>query len=280
MAQSSLLRRTVGSVLLVAVLAGSLFLHPAAFAAVSSLALAVMMNEFYRMALGKGTHTVARVMMMALCVAFYLSFFFLRYYGGSLGYLLPAFPLLAVVLIAVLLDTQDRIERLTAQDICFPAVYLLPSFLVSSLLLVAPGSYRPVLFLSVMVLVWMNDVGGYVFGMAFGQRSGSRKLAPHISPKKSWAGVAGGLAFTIAAAVCIHFSGLTDVALFQWLLAAVIVVVFGICGDLFESLIKRHYGFKDSGRIVLGHGGLLDRFDGALFAIPIVAVFFCMTGAI
>ena len=131
-----------------------------------------------------------------------------------------------------------------------------------------------------MVLVWMSDVGAYALGMAFGQRENSRKLAPEISPKKSWAGVAGGLLFTFATAAVIYITGLFDLPLWKWVVAAIIVVVLGILGDLFESLIKRHYALKDAGRIVIGHGGLLDRFDAAVFAIPAVTIFFIITEVI
>ena len=240
-----------------------------------------MMNEFYRMAMGQGTHTLSRALMILLCVAVFLTFVLFRMYGIDMMYLLLAFPLLALVLIAILLDRENRIEQLTAQDICFPAVYLLPSFIVSSFLLVGrDGQYNPYLFIAVMVLVWMSDVGAYAIGMAFGQKPGSRKLAPEISPHKSWAGVAGGILFTVLIAIVIHITGLFEVKLWQWLVAALLVVVFGIFGDLFESLIKRHYALKDSGSIVIGHGGMLDRFDAALLAIPMVTVFFLLTGVI
>ncbi len=281
MAGSSLLKRTLTSVLLVVVLVGCLLLHPRCYAAPFAAALAVMMNEFYRMAIGRGTHTAVRIMMIVLCVGFFLAFVLFRIYHIDMNYLLLAFPLLVVVLIAVILDREQRIDRLTAQDICFPLVYLLPSFLISSILLLGPdGAYSPDLFIAVMVLVWMGDVGAYATGMAFGQRKNSRKLAPTISPNKSWAGAIGGVVFTVVTAICIHLLGIFSLKLWQWIVTALIVAVFGVFGDLFESLIKRHYGVKDAGNILAGHGGLLDRFDGALFAIPIVTVFLLLTGSI
>ena len=281
MAGSSLLKRTLTSVLLVVVLVGCLLLHPLCYAALFAAALAVMMNEFYRMAIGRGTHTAVRIMMIVLCVGFFLAFVLFRIYHIDMNYLLLAFPLLVVVLIAVILDREQRIDRLTAQDICFPLVYFLPSFLISSILLLGPdGAYSPDLFIAVMVLVWMGDVGAYATGMAFGQRKNSRKLAPTISPNKSWAGAIGGVVFTVVTAICVHLLGIFSLKLWQWIVTALIVAVFGVFGDLFESLIKRHYGVKDAGNILAGHGGLLDRFDGALFAIPIVTVFLLLTGSI
>ena len=275
---SPLLKRSISSVLLVVVLVGCLLLHPLCAALLFAAALAIMTNEFYRMAMGRGTHTVTRVLALCLIVGVCLGSFLIRYYKATLYYLLLAFPLLLVVLISVVLDREDRIEKLTAQDICFPMAYMLPSMMIAQMLLFdSTGNYTPFLFIAVMVLVWINDVSAYAAGMAFGQKKNSRRLAPHISPNKSWAGAIGSLVFTIAAAVCIYLLDFFTIKLWAWIVAALIVVVFGIFGDLFESLIKRHYGVKDSGTIMVGHGGFWDRFDGALFAVPAVTVFFLLT---
>ena len=276
-----LLKRTISAVLLVAVLIGCLLLHPLCCAALFAAALALMAGEFYRMAMGRGTHKLPRALALCLIAGVCLASFLIKYYRLGLHWLLLAFPLLLVVLAAVLLDREKRIEVLTAQDICFPVAYMLPSFMISQMLLFdRAGNYSPYLFIAVMVLVWINDVSAYAAGMAFGQRQNSRKLAPHISPNKSWAGAIGSVVFTLAAGACLYLLGFFPIKLWQWLIAAFIVVVFGIFGDLFESLVKRHYGVKDSGNIIAGHGGMWDRFDGALFAIPAVTVFFILTSII
>lgn len=281
MAKSSLLIRTLGAVLLVVAVVGCVLLHPLLYAVLFASGMALMINEFYRMSLGIGTHTAIRAAMIALCVAFFLACVILRLYNVDGKWLLLAFPLLAVLLSAMLFDRQERIVRLTVQDICFPIVYLLLPFVITNMLMFdSTGAYSPRLFVAVMTLVWMNDVGGYALGMAFGQREKSRKIAPDISPKKSWAGVAGCFLFTLITAYVIYLTGLFTLPLWQWIVAALIVVVLGIFGDLFESMIKRHNQLKDSGTIVIGHGGLLDRFDGALFAIPAVTVFFILTRVI
>ncbi len=281
MSKSSLLYRTLGAVLLVAAVVGCVLIHPLLYAALFATGMALMINEFYRMSLGAGTHTAVRAMMIALCVAFFLACVIFKIYGVDFMWLLAAFPLLALLLSSMLFDRQERIVHLTVQDICFPIVYLLLPFVITNMLMFdSAGTYSPRLFVAVMTLVWMNDVGGYALGMALGQRENSRKIAPQISPKKSWAGVAGSFLFTFLTAAAIYLTGIFSLPLWQWLAAALIVVVLGIFGDLFESMIKRHYLQKDSGRIVIGHGGLLDRFDGALFAIPAVTVFFILTGVI
>lgn len=274
--KSSLLKRIIGSVLLVVVFIGALLAHPLLYAILFSLGMAVMMDELYHMTMGRGVHTLERVLMTGLCCAVFLCFIIFRLYGVSYRYLLLALPILMLILSATLFDSHREPDCL--QKLCFPAVYLLPSFMTGSLLLFAgDGSYSPALFIAVMVLVWMSDVGGYALGITFGQRQGARKLCPSISPNKSWAGVVGSILFTLAAAVAIHCSGLFSLQLWHWAVMSVIVVFFGITGDLFESLIKRQYGYKDAGKIIVGHGGLLDRFDGALFSVPVATVFLILT---
>lgn len=128
--------------------------------------------------------------------------------------------------------------------------------------------------LAIFVFLWTNDTGAYLVGTLFG-RYIPYKLFPRISPHKSWIGsIGGGLVSLIAAAVLWHFvHGLT---LVQWMGLATIVCIFGTWGDLVESLIKRQLGIKDSGKILPGHGGLLDRFDSALLAIPASYVYFTL----
>ena len=115
-----------------------------------------------------------------------------------------------------------------------------------------------------LVLVWAADVGAYFAGRAFG----SRKLAPHVSPGKTWEGALGGLA--LAMAVCGAFVAWWQG--FAWLGVALILAVVSIFGDLFESLVKRSTGVKDSGTILPGHGGILDRIDSIFAVLPLLTV--------
>ncbi|MCD4794811.1 MAG: phosphatidate cytidylyltransferase [Bacteroidales bacterium] len=122
--------------------------------------------------------------------------------------------------------------------------------------------------LAMFIMIWVNDSGAYLIGSIIGKH----KLFERISPKKTWEGTIGGLLSTIAATyvVSIFFTGIN---LFQWLIFAVIVVIFGTYGDLVESQLKRRAGVKDSGNIMPGHGGLLDRFDSTFFAAPMIFLY-------
>ena len=122
------------------------------------------------------------------------------------------------------------------------------------------------------MIIWGSDVGAYIFGITLGQRYG-KKLFPSISPKKSWIGFWGGMAMAIALAVGLHYLGMLPFDLPHCIAMSVLLNVTGVYGDLIESQWKRHYEVKDSGNIIPGHGGLLDRFDSALIAIPIGIIY-------
>ncbi|MDR3267724.1 MAG: phosphatidate cytidylyltransferase [Tannerella sp.] len=130
--------------------------------------------------------------------------------------------------------------------------------------------YRPHYILLIFMYVWLNDTGAYLIGSTFGKH----RLFPRISPLKSWEGFWGGWAVTVISSL---FFARYCPAIFQewyhWPALAVIVVVFGTWGDLVESLIKRTYGVKDSGTLLPGHGGILDRLDGVILASPAVYVY-------
>ena len=129
--------------------------------------------------------------------------------------------------------------------------------------------------LAVFVFLWINDTGAYLCGSLLGKH----KLFPHISPGKSWEGSIGGGLLVVAIAVLIWYLtdqyGVNDLSLnvYEWAGLGLTVVIFGTWGDLVESLFKRTLGIKDSGNILPGHGGMLDRFDSSLLAIPAVVVY-------
>lgn len=128
--------------------------------------------------------------------------------------------------------------------------------------------FSPGIIIGFFLLVWANDTGAYLSGITLGKH----KLFERISPKKTWEGLFGGL--TTAVFVAWLLSGwLGVVNNWQWMIIAVIVTVFGTYGDLAESLLKRSAGVKDSGSLLPGHGGFLDRFDSTIMAFPVVYLF-------
>ncbi|MBR4962442.1 MAG: phosphatidate cytidylyltransferase [Muribaculaceae bacterium] len=133
--------------------------------------------------------------------------------------------------------------------------------------------YMPVMLLALLVIIWVYDTGAFVTGMTFGKH----RLFERISPKKSWEGFWGGVAFALLAAWGIYAIlenyNLNSMELYKWLGFALVVVVSATMGDLTESLLKRTYGVKDSGKILPGHGGMMDRFDSVFMAAPAAYIY-------
>lgn len=137
-------------------------------------------------------------------------------------------------------------------------------------------AYNWIYPLALFVFIWCNDTGAYLFGCAL-HNVFPAKLFPRISPKKSWIGSIGGGLLTLVSAYAVWHFGPESFSLPKWLGFALVVVIFGTWGDLVESLLKRQLGIKDSGNVLPGHGGLLDRFDSALLSIPAVVAYIFMT---
>lgn len=161
----------------------------------------------------------------------------------------------------------------------FPIVYIaLPYALISVVAFNVQGpdsGFEPGIPLALFVFLWCNDVGAYCTGCTIGRH----KLFERISPKKTWEGSIGGAVLTVIAAILMYrFLNrmYCHLPLTVWIIMALIVVIFGTLGDLTESLIKRDMGIKDSGKILPGHGGMLDRFDSALLAIPAIVIYFSL----
>ncbi len=132
---------------------------------------------------------------------------------------------------------------------------------------VDPGVMGGILTFAVMASIWVNDSFAYIFGSRFGRT----KLAPKISPNKSWEGFFGGMLGSVLVWVLISLLGLMPVPVPMAILTGIVLGIFGVIGDLFESRIKRSVGVKDSGNIMPGHGGLLDRHDSMLFGVMAAA---------
>ena len=150
----------------------------------------------------------------------------------------------------------------------FAQVYCAGSFSMLNFIGAEPGtpgvmSYTPLFIMAIFIFAWLDDTGAYLVGSLIGKR----KLFERISPKKSWEGFFGGLILSLASSQAFAWFA-PEINRMNWLGLAATVVLFGTWGDLIESLLKRTLGVKDSGNVLPGHGGMLDRFDSVMLAVP------------
>lgn len=150
----------------------------------------------------------------------------------------------------------------------FAQVYCAGSFSILNFIGAEPGtpgvmSYTPLFIMAIFIFVWLDDTGAYLVGFLIGKH----KLFERISPKKSWEGFFGGLILSLASSQAFAWFA-PEINRMNWLGLAATVVLFGTWGDLIESLLKRTLGVKDSGNVLPGHGGMLDRFDSVMLAVP------------
>ena len=262
-----------GILFLVVVVAG--LLAPACFLVLGNLLIAGLSMEFYRLTVGKRFRKEAVCIILAAMLAYTLGFFMLQS-GLDARWMMTAFLPVIAASIFLLFDGAAGHEFPTA--VYFPLIYVLPAFLAAVLMAFpVDGAYTWKLLLGIFVIIWCNDIGAYSLGMLLGQRPDSRKLFPALSPKKSWIGVVGGTLFAFLAAWLVSITfGVSVLSWPHWLAIAGIESVFGVLGDLFESLLKRHAQVKDAGKLIPGHGGLLDRFDDMIFVFPLVAVYLAL----
>ena len=127
----------------------------------------------------------------------------------------------------------------------------------------------PSILLTAVVAIWANDTGAYIVG----SRIGKIRLFPSLSPKKSWEGFFGGMLFSVISTTLLaYFLDVTMFDVTEGIILGIVISVFATWGDLFESMLKRNAGVKDSGSLIPGHGGILDRIDSMLFVIPITTL--------
>jgi phosphatidate cytidylyltransferase len=269
--------RTITGVIFVAAIVAS-FLRPEAMVLLFSIITGLTIWEFTGLVNERENVTVNRFISTVAGVYFFfaMTYFCSDLYGGSaksvvfIPYLVTIIYLLVAELYLKQTDPiQDWAYTMLAQ------MYIaLPFSLLNVLAFTATNNgvvtFNTLLPLSIFVFLWVNDSGAYCVGSLLGKH----KLFPRISPGKSWEGSVGGGVFVLAAAYAIsYFMDDRMLTMPQWMGLGLVVVIFGTWGDLIESLFKRTLGVKDSGNILPGHGGMLDRFDSSLLAIPAAVIY-------
>ena len=274
---NNFIARTITGILFVATIVVC-FLNPTAMIFLFALVTGLTVWEFTGLVNDRSGVAVNRFISTVAGV-----YFFLAMAGTCSGFtsstvFIPYLITIIYLLVAELYAKQEDPIHDWAYTMMSQMYVVLPFSLLNMLAFrAAPEGimYVYTLPLSVFVFLWVNDTGAYCCGSLFGKH----KLFPRVSPGKSWEGSIGGGVFVLAAAALVWY--LTDVydmnptgmGMLEWMGLGLTVVVFGTWGDLVESLFKRTLGIKDSGNILPGHGGMLDRFDSSLLAIPAAVVY-------
>ena len=273
----NLIIRTITGVIFVAAIVAS-FLRPDAMVLLFSIVTGLTIWEFTGLVNERENVTINRFISTVAGVYFFyaMTYFCSDLYGGiakSVVFIPYLVTIIYLLISELYLRHNDPIED-WAYTMLAQMYIALPFSLLNVLAFTATPNgeitFNTLLPLSVFVFLWVNDTGAYCVGSLLGRH----KLFPRISPGKSWEGSIGGAIFVLAAAwvISTYLDG-EMLTLWAWLGLGLVVVIFGTWGDLVESLFKRTLGIKDSGNILPGHGGMLDRFDSSLLAIPAAVVY-------
>jgi phosphatidate cytidylyltransferase len=263
--------RTLSGLVFLLIMVGSLLIGPIAYAFVMLFIIGVVMHEYLEISLGS-SFRYSRVLAISTGLSLFLILFLILEYKIEVKLLLLTLLPLTATYISLLWDkSPDHYHKnqYLAGSVLYAA---LPFALTTLIVYKEDGTFDGSTLLLFFAILWISDIGAYVFGMLFGQKNG-HKLFPSISPKKSWEGFWGGLISALILATAIYLTGWSDFNLFHTLVIALIINITSVLGDLAESQFKRNFGVKDSGSLMPGHGGLLDRFDGALTSFPIAIAY-------
>jgi phosphatidate cytidylyltransferase len=279
---NNLFRRTLTGAYIVIFTLGGFWLHPVSFFLTGLIILFGTMYEYYLMIRNTGTQPQLIPGIITGVTAYVLASLIASGFLKAKFFLILV-PMMLVIMVAELYRRQEKPFDSLAHTF-FPVLYsAIPVSMIpfsafsrtglSSILPHGQMVFSPGIIIGFFILLWVNDSGAYLIGTAFGRH----RLMERISPKKSWEGFFGGMILSALAAWFLSgWLGVVDKS--KWIIISLIISIAGTYGDLIESMLKRSLGVKDSGTIMPGHGGFLDRFDSAIISFPLVFLFISLFG--
>ena len=266
---SNFLQRTITGAIFIILVIGSILWNHYAFSLVFLIFTILGVTEFYSIVSKTGSkpYGFSGIIISALL---FLICSYIAISNSNIHFILIILPLLFIDFIIELF----RNHKTPFQNIAFTYIGIFYVALPMSLLnfLSNPGfeyeKYSKGILIGFFLLIWSNDTFAYLIGKKFGKH----KLFERISPKKTWEGSIGGLIFSLITSYVLSVF-IKELSIIQWVGMSITIVIFGTLGDLTESMLKRSLDIKDSGNILPGHGGILDRFDAVLLAAPFVFIY-------
>jgi phosphatidate cytidylyltransferase len=272
--KNNFIQRIITGTLYVAILTGAILYTPISFGILFIVITSLTLWEFSHLINKIKGIQINKLVLIIGGVYLFLAFMFLCKRTTDLRILIPYFLLMIYLLVRELYSKRENPTANWAYSILSQFYIALPYASLNILAfhynhITNTVDYNSLLPLSVFIFIWLSDTGAYCIGSLIGKH----KLFEKISPKKSWEGFIGGSVLAIASSFVFAYLFPEMLSTIKWAGLALTVVVFGTWGDLIESLLKRQLGIKDSGNILPGHGGMLDRFDSALLAIPAAVIY-------
>jgi len=265
---SNFWQRLITGIVFLVVMISAMFLDAIAWFAFTAFAAVVGLSEYHTiLRAGNLPLPLKALGWMSACVVMLVAWFAIE---DPKYWMFVPFAWALVLVVELFRKAEDVFLRMVLA--LFGQVWIVVPFALLTTLSTIDGIYEPWRVLGFFILLWVNDTGAYIFGRSFGRH----KLAPRLSPGKTWEGFAGGVlvAFGVAALLPMCTTVISNQ---DWFVLAAIVAVFSNAGDLAESALKRCCGVKDSGAILPGHGGILDRFDGVLLSVPLIVAYLLFT---
>ncbi|MBR7167226.1 MAG: phosphatidate cytidylyltransferase [Bacteroidales bacterium] len=270
-----LIVRALSGLVFVLVVCGFIFFGEFGHAALFLLVSIIGLGEFYR-ALSKQGVKLSAPLGVVVGTMLYLVVTGVVVFNLSSLFLLSIIPLFMVVFLAHLWKKTEKPFESIAYTICGVVYVSIPLsltiFLAKPIFMdseVVMFEYLPLTMFGILMLQWVSDSFAYLTGVCIGKHP----LFPRHSPKKSWEGFIGGFVFTVLAGYLIGTYLSTHYTVVDWMAMGAMVPIIGTLGDLVESMFKRSMGIKDTGNIMPGHGGLLDRFDSLLMTTPFLLAY-------
>lgn len=266
----NLLTRSITGIIFIVLILGSLFLGKYSYAVIFGAILAGGLFEFYSLFKNKNYSPNKTIGYLSGLSTFILVFL-VNAEIIPREWLFCIFPFLLLFFITELYRKKETpLENIAINFFAF-IFLVIPLSLIN--LLVFPAFddfvlFSPNIFIAVLIIIWVYDSAAYLFGVTLGKH----RLFERISPKKSWEGAIGGASTAVASSYLLSLF-IPEIGLVHWPIFSSLIVVSATFGDLSESLLKRAVGVKDSGKLIPGHGGILDRFDSLLFAVPVAVLY-------
>lgn len=261
---SETLTRTISGIVYIAVLLTACWYSELSFKILMGIFLVLATVEFSRLI--KFNPLIG----FFLAISLYGVFGFFNNLSTRSDIFITSFSIITLLwLIKKLFDSSSFVITNNLYKYLIFIGYIVCSFIIITKIPTVESIYVPSNIIGLFILIWINDTFAYLIGKSFGKH----KLLEHISPKKTVEGFAGGAVFTIAFSIFMAKYFIED-SIWKWMVISVIVVIFATLGDLVESKFKRSANVKDSGNIMPGHGGILDRLDSIIFVAPLVFLFY------